>query len=145
MTCNYGECPAKTHIDTLKERLEAGNSEFESIRKENRETNRRITEIATNQTKISSDLLIHMNRSDDKHIQIVSLIQSLEKRLSQHTAEEMEVQNKWIDELGSVKDTVKEHTRVLKYIIGGATVIGLFLWDYIKIFIDMFMKNLLGL
>lgn len=145
MDCNFELCPAKTHLAQVDKRLDSGNHEFEQMRKDLRELSKRNAEIANNQTKISADLVMHMARSEDKHQQVLSSITLLSTNLDKHTEDEMNVQRQWLDELSSVKGTLKEHTKTLKYIVYVATAIGLFLWDYIKAFADMFIKSLLGL
>lgn len=136
MDCNYEKCPAKIHLETVNKRLDVGNSEFEQMRKDSRELNRRITEIATHQTKISSDLLIHMNRSEDKHNQLVNLISSLGRNLENHTNDEMKLQTNLIEKLEKIeKKQDADHTKVNLLWGGvgvGAVAVVALGWDLVR-------------
>lgn len=136
MDCNYEKCPAKIHLETVNKRLDVGNGEFEQMRKDSRELNRRITEIATHQTKISSDLLIHMNRSEDKHNQLVNLISTLGKSLESHTKDEMKLQETLVTKLEELdKKTGTDHIKInllwSGVAVGGVAVVTL-AWDLIR-------------
>ena len=136
MDCNYEKCPAKIHLETVNKRLDVGNSEFEQMRKDSRELNRRITEIATHQTKISSDLLIHMNRSEDKHNQLVNLISSLGRNLENHTNDEMKLQTNLIEKLEKIEkkqDSDHDKVNLLWGGVGvGAVAVIALGWDLIR-------------
>lgn len=136
MDCNYEKCPAKIHLETVNKRLDVGNNEFEQMRKDSRELNRRITEIATHQTKISSDLLIHMNRSEDKHNQLVNLISSLGRNLENHTNDEMKLQTNLIEKLEKIEkkqDTDHAKVNLLWGGVGvGAVAVIALGWDLVR-------------
>lgn len=137
MECNFDVCPAKLHLDQVNKRLDSGTTEFDEMRKENRELSKRVTEIATHQTKISADLLVYMNRSEDKHGQLVELISSLGRNLESHTNDEMELQRTLVNKLDEMeKKLAKDEFKVgliwtgagLAF-LGAATVF----WDMIKV------------
>lgn len=136
MECNFDACPAKIQLDHVNKRLDSGTNEFDEMRKENRELSKRVTEIATHQTKISADLLVHMNRSEDKHSQLVNLISTLGENLKSHTNDEMELQRKLVDKLDEVeKKLAKDEFKVgLLWTAGGLAVLGAVsvFWDMIK-------------
>lgn len=145
MDCNYDRCPAKIHIDTVTKRLNDGSAEFEDMRKEAREQAKRIGEIANNQTKISADLILHMSRSEDKHNLLVELLKSFDKKLDNHTDNEMAVQESNNKAISELTQTVSSNTKTLKYIVYGITGVALFLWDYIKLLLDAILKPIFGL
>lgn len=145
MECNYDRCPAKIHIDTVTKRLNDGSAEFEDMRKEAREQAKRIGEIANNQTKISADLILHMSRSEDKHNLLVELLKSFDKKLDNHTDNEMAVQENNNKAISELTQTVSSNTKTLKYIVYGITGVALFLWDYIKLLLDAILKPIFGL
>lgn len=145
MDCNYDRCPAKIHIDTVTKRLNDGSAEFEDMRKEAREQAKRIGEIANNQTKISADLILHMSRSEDKHNLLVELLKSFDKKLDNHTDNEMAVQENNNKAISELTQTVSSNTKTLKYIVYGITGVAVFLWDYIKLLLDAILKPIFGL
>lgn len=145
MECNYDRCPAKIHIDTVTKRLNDGSAEFEDMRKEAREQAKRIGEIANNQTKISADLILHMSRSEDKHNLLVELLKSFDKKLDNHTDNEMAVQENNNKAISELTQTVSSNTKTLKYIVYGITGVAVFLWDYIKLLLDAILKPIFGL
>lgn len=145
MECNYDRCPAKIHIDTVTKRLNDGSAEFEDMRKEAREQAKRIGEIANNQTKISADLILHMSRSEDKHNLLVELLKSFDKKLDNHTDNEMAVQENNNKAISELTQTVRSNTKTLKYIVYGITGVAVFLWDYIKLLLDAILKPIFGL
>ena len=136
MECNYNLCEAKIHLNNLRKRLDDGNTEFQELRSESRDLNRRITEIATHQTKISADLLIHMNRSEDKHQQLVELITVLGTKLAKHTEDEMKLQTEVTEKLDELNNRMFRDETKVKLLWTGAgllivTVLS-FAWEHIK-------------
>lgn len=141
MECNFEACPAKVHLDQVNKRLDSGTTEFDEMRKENRELSRRVTEIATHQTKISADLLVHMNRSEDKHNQLVELISSLSRNLQEHTSDEMEIQKAVADKLELLEEKLNSDSIKIGIIWAGASLAFL---GAVSVFWDM-IKSKLGL
>lgn len=136
MDCNYEKCPAKIHLETVNKRLDVGNSEFEQMRKDSRELGKQILQITTHQAKISADLMVYMNRSDDKHNEVVKLISSLGKNLESHTKDEMKLQTKLVEKLEAIeKKQDSDHTKVNLLWGGvgvGAVAVIALAWDLVR-------------
>lgn len=109
--------PMEQVLALLNERMNRGTEEVNQMQRE-------IRDISTNQTKISGDLVRHIEQTDLKHNQIMEKFDGFSKSLDSHTKDEMDMQEGFKDAIDSINRKLHDNDFKTKIIWGIVTTIG---------------------